>query len=217
MDSDKTILYGNHMSTCTNAVKAFLRVSGIPYEFKNINIMAGENKTEEYKKLNPLGKIPVLVDKGFVLRESMVFCRYLINSRGVAEEWYPKDAQKRALVDLGLEYWSQNGDKFFAIAAQASGRNGLTKEKAKETFDVVIKEFEEVFLKNNKFVAGDRPTLPDLRYLYCLLGQSYITGCNYDEYKRLSQWIEDLYEAEPKLKEQAVEHQEAIKQGFPKK
>ena len=217
MDSDKTVLHGNHVSTCTNAVKAFFKISGIPCEFKIVDSWGGETKTEEYKKLNPLGKIPVLVDKGFVLRESMVICRYLVNSRGVAEEWYPKDAQKRALIDLGLEYWSQNCEKFIIATLQAFGRSDITKEKAKETVDGAIKEFEEVFLKNNKFVAGDRPTLADLPYLYYLLGQSYFIGFNYDEHKRLNQWIGDLYKAEPKLKEQAIEYQEVCKEVFPQK
>jgi len=214
---DKTILYGNRVSTCTNSVLAFLRVSGIPYEFKDVNMMNGEAKTEEYKKLNPFSKVPVLVDKGFILRESMVFCRYLVNSRGVAKEWYPEDAAKRALVDLGLEHWSQNSLKFFSIAAAAFGKSDLSAEKAKETVDGAIKEFEEVFLKNSKFVAGDRPTLADLPYLYYLLGQTYFTGCNYDEHKRLNQWISDLYQAEPKLKEQATEYQEICKAVFGKK
>ena len=211
---DKTILYGNRMATCTNTVLAFLRVAGIPYELKNVDIFAGENKTEEYKKLNPFQKIPVLDDNGFVLRESMVLCRYLVNSRNVAESWYPKDAKKRALVDLGLEHWSQSAGKFFAIGLQAFGKSDATKEQAKETVDAAIKELEEVFLKNNKFVAGDQPTLADLPYLFYLLGQSYFTGCNYDEHKRLNQWISDLYKAEPKLKEQATEYQEYVKKAF---
>ncbi len=211
---DKPTLYGSHISTCTNSVKAFLRVTGIQVEFKDVNIFAGETKTEEYKKLNPFGKVPVLVDDGLVLRESMVFCRYLANSRNVADQWYPKDAKKRALVDLALEYWSQNTIKFFSIAGQSFGKLDITKEQAKETVDAAIKEFEEVFLKNNKFAAGDKPTLADLPFLYYLLGQSYFTGCNYDEHKRLNQWISDLYIAEPKLKEQADEYQEKVKIAF---
>ncbi len=218
MSHHKPVLYGSHISTCTNSVKAFLRVSGIPHEFKDVNIFTGENKTAEYKKLNPFEKVPVLVDNGLILRESMVLCRYLINSRHVAEQWYPKDAKKRALVDLGLEHWSQSTSRFFAIGAQAFGKTpDVTKEQAKETVDAAIKEFEEVFLKNNKFVAGDHPTLADLPYLYYLLGQSYFTGCNYDEHKRLNQWINDLYIAEPKLKEQAVEYQQLVKKAFPPK
>ena len=76
----------------------------------------------------------------------------------------------------------------------------MTKEQAKETTDRAIKELEQVFLKNNKFIAGDQPTLADIPCLFYLLGQSYFTGCNYDEHKRLNRWINDLYEAEPKLK-----------------
>ena len=216
-NNNKIILYGNHVSTCTNAVKAFLRITNIPYEFKNVDIFGGGNKTEEYKKLNPFGKVPVLVDKELTLRESMVFCRYLVNSRNVGEQLYPKDAAKRALVDLGLEHWSQNTGRFFAIAAKAFGKSDVSAEKAKESVDEAIKELEEVFLKNSKFVAGDQPTLADLPFLFYLLGQSYFTGCNYDEHKRLNQWIDDLYKAEPKLKEQADEYQELTKQAFGKK
>ena len=129
----------------------------------------------------------------------------------------PKMLQKRALIDLALEHWSQNSLKFFAIAAQSFGRNDLTKEKAQETSDAAIKEFEEVFLNPNKFAAGDQPTLADLPYLFYLLGQTYLTGCNYDHHKRLNQWIDDLYKAEPKLKEQATEYQEVVKEAFSKK
>ncbi len=215
--ADQTILYGNKAATCTNGVLAFLRITGIPYELKSVNTMAGEHKTEEYKKLNPFQKIPVLVDNGFVLRESMVICRYLANSRNIDHPLYPKDAKKRALVDLALEHWSQSANKFFTIGLQAFGRITVTKEQAKETVDAAIKEFEDVFLKNNKFAAGDHPTLADLPYLYYLIGQSYYTGCNYDEHKRLNEWISDLYKAEPKLKEQADEYQEIVKVAFANK
>ena len=213
---DKLILYGSHISTCTNAVKFFFRTTKLPYEFKDVNILAGENKTEEYTKLNPFQKVPVLVDKGFVLRESMVFCRYLCNSRNVPDHWYPKDPKARALVDLGLEYWSQNSGRFFAIALITFGKSNQTKEQAKETVDAVIKEFENVFLKDQKFVAGDKPSLADLPFFFYLLGQSYFTGCNYDEHKRLNQWIQDLYQADPAFKEQADEYAEAVKKAFNK-
>ena len=35
---------------------------------------AGQHKTPEFLKLNPLGKLPVLKDGGFILTERLVFC-----------------------------------------------------------------------------------------------------------------------------------------------
>jgi len=212
---DKLILYGNHASTCTNSVTFFLNIHNIPYEFKSINIRAGENKTEEYKKLNPFQKIPVIVDNGFVLRESTVILRYLSATRKVEENWYPQDPQRRALVDLALEYWSQNAMKFFALGLVQLGKSTLTKEQAKEIVDNAIKEMENIFLKDNKFVAGgDKPSIADLPFLFFLNGQSYYTGCNYDEHKRLNQWIEDLYQTDPRLKQHALNHEETVKKMF---
>jgi len=35
----------------------------IPYEVHVVNLMAGEQKTPEYLKLNPNGRIPTIVDR----------------------------------------------------------------------------------------------------------------------------------------------------------
>jgi len=47
---DKIILYGSHLSTCTNTVKAFFNVSGISYEFKTADLFA---ETESFPKDSP--------------------------------------------------------------------------------------------------------------------------------------------------------------------
>jgi glutathione S-transferase len=215
MSEAKLVLHGSHVSTCTNAVKAFFRSTKIPYEFKSVNIFTGENKTEEYTKLNPFQKVPVLVEDNLVLRESMVLCRYLCNSRHVDDHWYPKDPRKRALVDLGLEFWSQNSGRFFAVAALKFGSKvHATQEAAIEAVNGAIKDLETHFLKDHKFVAGDQVSLADLPYLYYLQGQSIFTGHKYDEHKRLNQWFEDLYKADPALEEQVKEYQEFAKQAF---
>jgi glutathione S-transferase len=217
MAEKKLVIHGSTLSTCTNALRSFLRANKIAYDFKEVNIFTGENKTEEYTKLNPFQKVPVLVDDGFTLRESMVICRYIANSRQVPDNWYPKDAKKRALVDLGLEYWSQNSGKFFAVAYQQFGKSELTKEKAKEATDTAIKEFETVILKDKKFVAGDSLSLADLPFLFYLWGQNLFTGYNNDEHKRLSQWIQDCFAAEPALKDQATDYANAAQAAFSKK
>jgi len=50
---------------------------GEPYELKYIDIMKGEQKTPELLALNPMGKIPVLVDGDAVVTESAAIALYL--------------------------------------------------------------------------------------------------------------------------------------------
>jgi len=215
MSENKLVLYGSHLSTCTNSVKAFFRAAKIPYEFKDINFNTGDHKTEAFTKLNPFQKVPVLVDGNLVLRESMVFCRYVANSRQVADHWYPKDPKHRVFVDLGLEFWSQNSNRFFAVASHSFGnKTYATKDEAVEAVNGAIRDLETHFLKDHKFVGGDQPSLADLPFLYYLQGQTFFTGHKYDEHKRLNQWFEDLYHTVPALKEQVIEYQDLAKQVF---
>ena len=39
----------------------------------------------------------------FTLVESHTIMRYLADTRGVPDHWYPKDARKRAIVDMYLD------------------------------------------------------------------------------------------------------------------
>lgn len=42
-----------------------------------IDFTAGENNTPEYRAINPMGKIPTLVDDGFIVTETAAICAYL--------------------------------------------------------------------------------------------------------------------------------------------
>jgi glutathione S-transferase len=42
----------------------------IKVEFKALDLTKGENRSPEYLKINPFGKIPSLVDDDFILLES---------------------------------------------------------------------------------------------------------------------------------------------------
>lgn len=68
-------LYGSAMSTAR--VLVTILEKELPYELILVDISKGEHKTEEYKKLQPFGKVPVLDDDGFLMFESRAICRYL--------------------------------------------------------------------------------------------------------------------------------------------
>ena len=67
----------------------------IPYEVHVVNLMAGEQKTPEYLKLNPNGRIPTIVDReegGFPVFESGAIMIYLAEKAG---RLLPAEGQKR--------------------------------------------------------------------------------------------------------------------------
>ena len=50
---------------------------GVDYELRWVDIMAGAQKTPEFLKLNPMGKLPVLLDGEAVVTESAAIAVYL--------------------------------------------------------------------------------------------------------------------------------------------
>src|SRR3546814_9028464 len=47
------------------------------FEFVPVNLLAGENRRPDFLRLNPTGKLPVLVDGDLVLTESAAIVMYL--------------------------------------------------------------------------------------------------------------------------------------------
>jgi len=71
---------------------------GLPYEVHPINLLSGEQKTPEYLKINPNGRIPTIVDRdagNFAVFESGAILIYLAEKTG---RLMPTDAKGRSLV-----------------------------------------------------------------------------------------------------------------------
>ncbi|WP_377703122.1 glutathione S-transferase family protein [Pseudoduganella sp. UC29_71] len=63
-------LYGDPGSGSTRRVLAALYHIGAEFDFEQIDLFKGDNRTPEFLALNPNGTIPVLVDGGTVLFEA---------------------------------------------------------------------------------------------------------------------------------------------------
>ena len=68
-------LYGSAMAT--SRVLVTILEMEFPYELILIDIASGDQKSEDYRKLQPFGKVPALEDDGFVIFESRAICKYL--------------------------------------------------------------------------------------------------------------------------------------------
>jgi glutathione S-transferase len=88
-------LYTSPMSGNGRKVHMFLEEAGAAYQLSKLDLLKGEQKKPDYLKLNPNGKVPTLVDDGFVLWESNAILLYLAE-KFPTTKLLPIDAHDRA-------------------------------------------------------------------------------------------------------------------------
>jgi glutathione S-transferase len=94
-----TLYYGP--GACSMAAHIVLEESGEKYEPKRMDLSKGEQKTEAYLKIHPLGRVPALgLDNGRPLTENTAILPYL----GKRYDLWPKDpiAEAQALSTIGF-------------------------------------------------------------------------------------------------------------------
>jgi maleylpyruvate isomerase len=74
-------LYGYWRSSSAWRVRIALALKGLPHESKPVHLLRGEQRSEDYRELNPLSQVPVLEleenGKLFRLTQSMAIIEYL--------------------------------------------------------------------------------------------------------------------------------------------
>ncbi|KAI1900687.1 hypothetical protein AGOR_G00052470 [Albula goreensis] len=159
-----------HSQPC-RSVFMFAKKNSIPFEFKKIDLAAGQQYGEEFGKISILRKVPVMRDGEFILTESIAILNYLAEKFRTPDHWYPADLQKRACVNEYLAWQHSamraHGSKVFWFRAMVPLITGaeVPKEKmdsAMEDLNASLKLFEEKFLQDRSFIIGDQISLADL-------------------------------------------------------
>jgi len=71
-------LYTYSRSTTAYRVRAALNLKGLAYDAEPVNLVSGEQRTADYRALNPAKGVPTLVlDDGTVLTQSIAIIEYL--------------------------------------------------------------------------------------------------------------------------------------------
>jgi glutathione S-transferase len=101
-------LYHNDMSTCAQKVRLVLREKHLAPTLHHLNLRTGEQNTVAYRKLNPNGVVPTLIDHGQVIVESTVICEYL-------DDAYPTPALRPTdpLQRARMRWWTMQPDAGF--------------------------------------------------------------------------------------------------------
>ena len=76
---------------------------GIAYQREDFGRGYAPTSTPEFLKLNPVGQVPIVIEDGFVMRESNAIVRYLAARHG-AKNLYPDDLRLRQRIEQWMDW-----------------------------------------------------------------------------------------------------------------
>jgi len=151
-------LYDFKSSPNCQRVKIVLAEKNLPYDIAPIDLRAHEQKTPEYLKLNPYGKVPVLTDDATVLYESLIINEYL-DEKYPNPPLMPKDPAKRAkariLVDYGMAHFDAPYQRLrMELMKDAKEQNQQVIATAKAELKKLLQRLEDE-IGEQQYLLGD--------------------------------------------------------------
>lgn len=161
------VYYYAPMSSAVRATWAIEELA-VPCERVLVDFRKGETKTPEFLRLNPNGKVPLLIVDGHSIFESLAIIVYLGETYGVAKGLYPAPGIERAeclkwiawatasLLEPIQRYVLSTSDR-----VPAEQRNAKAGEVAREDLEKTLAVLDDA-LSGRSYLVGDHFTLADL-------------------------------------------------------
>jgi glutathione S-transferase len=168
-----------------------MKALGMPYELKEMDIVAGATRTPEYLAINPNGKIPLLVVPGRgPIAESHAIIAYLAEGSALI----PADPYERALMWQWMcfeQYQLEPGVgtvRFWLKSLKKSPAD--FGERYQERFQRGADALAvlEQGLKGRRWLVGDRVTLADIA-LFAYTHVAEEAGYRLANYPAIGAWI----------------------------
>lgn len=152
------VLYHHPYSRAAN-VLWMLEELGQPYELKYVDIMKGGHKSPEIVALNPMGKLPVLVDGDAVVTESAAIALYLADRYSLGKLAPAADDPARATYLR----WSFFAPSVVEPGAMAKMNNWTFKasQAGWGDYEAMIASMDSA-IAGKEYVLGDRFSMADV-------------------------------------------------------
>jgi glutathione S-transferase len=158
-------VYGRSNSINVRKVLWMLGELGLEYEREDWG--RGFRPTDDpvFRKINPVGVVPVIDDGDFRLRESNSIVRYLADKHGRAD-LYPKEPQQRATVESWMdwastEFASGMRPVFHGLIVKNPAFASMVDTGAKE-WAAQMRVLDEHLSANGPYVMGKNFTVADI-------------------------------------------------------
>ncbi|KPK19509.1 MAG: hypothetical protein AMJ67_05290 [Betaproteobacteria bacterium SG8_41] len=144
-------------------VRILLGLLNVPYERVVLDNQKQEHKQPAYLKINPRGEVPAIEDDGTVIWDSAACLAYVARKHG-GEKWLPTDPagmaavmQWIALAATEIQCGLQYGRRTLVQGRETLGPLDKAQEFGRRALAAM-----EGRLKNNQWLALDRPTIADV-------------------------------------------------------
>lgn len=176
-----------------NAYKAalMLQLCGADWDAEWVNFFKGESRSDEYRELNVMGEVPVLIDhtnNGYALSQSGAILFYLSDRFG---KFVPENRPD----ELEMMRWMffDNHKLTSYVAAYRFMSRFLNKEGEPETEFLKGRmlgalKVLEAHLSGHNWVAADQPTLADISICGYLFWPDHF-GVTWDDYPGIKSWL----------------------------
>ncbi|TDR89063.1 glutathione S-transferase family protein [Enterovirga rhinocerotis] len=158
---------------CSLASHIAIEETGLPFEARRVDFSTTEQRSPDYLKINPKGRVPALADGGFVVTENPAILRYLARKAPEAGLW-PDDARSEAVCAEWLAWCSSGLHVAYAHTRRperyATGEEAIANVVAKgreATRDVWQQVERKLAASSSPWLAGDRYSVAD-PYLFVM-------------------------------------------------
>ena len=168
---------------------------GLAYEREDVGRGFGRNNEPAYLAMNPNGRVPTIVDDGFVLWESNVIVRYLCAKHGMGT-LCPADLQERIDMERWMD-WQQTTlrPRFHALFDAVNSAipvGGAALESLTKALDDAW-QILDAQLAKHPYVYGDNLTMADIPFCY-IVNRWYRLPIERREFRNVRAWFDRLCE-----------------------
>jgi glutathione S-transferase len=180
---------------CSLASHIGLEESGAPYELKPILLAKQQQKTPEYLKINPRGKVPALSIDGKILIENTAILTYLAR-RFPEKRLLPADPSEEARCIATMCWFSSIVHPSYQRAhrperfAAGEAACAAVKENGKQSFWANLQEIDSM-IRGNDWVMGREFTAVD-GYALVFYGWAERSGFPVKDLGAYSAWKERM-------------------------
>lgn len=184
-------------------VTLMLEETGLAYELRDVNLVAGEHLQPGFLDINPFGKIPAIIDhegpdgKPLALAQSLAIVRYLAEKSG---QFLPEGGSARALADQHMALVAADiGAAFSGIFMFRTMPSMMGQEPVAPAVSYFVAQAHRGLatldgqLAKTPYLAGDAYSMADILAYPVATTSAMVLGPDpLADYGHLTRWVADI-------------------------